>query len=75
MTIRQHPATRYEVGDEIQGHTAGGIAITLARVVSPGTAQCTQPGCPTSIQRTSKGDLPDGVRAHYKTVHPERRLR
>lgn len=30
--------------------------------------------CRTDLQRTSTGDLVDGVRAHYKTVHPERKL-
>lgn len=39
-----------------------------------GYAQCSQPGCPTTLQRSPNGDLADGVRAHYKTVHPERRI-
>lgn len=36
----------------------------LAVVASKGAAQCRHPGCPTSIQRTSTGDLIDGVLAH-----------
>jgi hypothetical protein len=30
--------------------------------------------CHVRIQRAPGGDLADGVRAHYKTVHPEKRL-
>lgn len=73
MTHPSQSRARYEVGDEIQSQTSLGVALTLARVTSRGFAQCTH--CPVSIQRTSKGDLADGVRAHYKTVHPDRSLR
>lgn len=38
-------------------------------------AQCASPGCPVSIQRLNGGSLADGVRAHYRTVHPERNVR
>lgn len=38
-------------------------------------AQCSQPGCPVSIQRASSGDLRDGVLLHYRTVHPEKGIR
>lgn len=55
-----------------------GVVHVLARVVSPGLAQCAYESgtwrCPVHIQRTAKGDLADGVRAHYKAVHPERRI-
>lgn len=37
-----------------------------------GTAQCLF--CATPVQRTPTGDLAAGVRAHVKTVHPEKRL-
>lgn len=58
----------------------------LAEVVSPGEASCLavivgavrgrrqEMRCPVRIQRSWDGDLADGVRAHYKTVHPEKRL-
>lgn len=31
--------------------------------------------CMVLIQRTSDGDLVDGVRAHYRMCHPERKIR
>lgn len=41
----------------------------------PRTAKCSSRGCPVEIQPTATGDLADGVRAHYRTVHPERGIR
>lgn len=52
---------------------AHAVLATQQTETSP-VAQCTNPGCPTSIQRTVAGTLADGVRAHYRTVHPERRV-
>lgn len=31
--------------------------------------------CMTPLQRTVTGDITDGVRQHYRTVHPERKFR
>lgn len=31
--------------------------------------------CGVWVQRTSTGDIRDGVRAHYRTVHPGRKIR
>lgn len=36
----------------------------------PGVVQCPLCGCP--VQRTAQGNLADGLRAHFKTVHPGR---
>lgn len=58
-----------------------GQRVVLATVAedpagNPGSyAQCAQPHCPVSIQRAAEGDLPAGVRLHYKTVHPEKGIR
>lgn len=57
--------------------------IQLAEVTGRGEAVCLArlgdlPGrpflCRTHLQRTYEGSLDDGVRAHYKTVHPEKRF-
>jgi hypothetical protein len=73
MTTEQQPS--YAVGDVVSGRSYGTL-VALAKVTAPGLAMCSYDSrtwrCPTPIQRTSKGDLADGVRAHYKTVHPER---
>lgn len=60
---------------EIKARDAYGREYVLATTDPElcGKAQCTS--CPTQIQRTADGDLADGVRAHYRTVHPERRVR
>ena len=54
-----------------------GTRIVLARASEDlaGFASCAHPGCGVQIQRTVRGDLLDGVRAHYRTVHPDRRIR
>ncbi len=60
----------------IEATTTGGVRVVLAtkqREDSP-VAQCAHRGCPTALQRSADGDLLDGVRAHYRTVHPERRI-
>lgn len=47
-----------------------------AALVNPHTAteaKCL--ACAVVLQRTPTGSLADGVRAHYKTVHPGRTLR
>lgn len=36
----------------------------------PGVVLCPACGCP--VQRTAQGNLVDGLRAHYKTVHPDK---
>lgn len=67
------------VGDLITGKGGLGVVHVLAKVSGNGVATCTHTvstpaldhvcGCP--IQRKSTGDLRDGVRAHYRIVHPE----
>lgn len=47
------------------------IAVCLHPVPSKANTNRT---CGTPLQRSSDGDLTDGVRAHYKTVHPDRRI-
>jgi hypothetical protein len=48
------------------------VAICLHPTPTPANADRT---CGTPIQRTPSGDLLDGVRAHYRTVHPGRKIR
>lgn len=50
-----------------------GTQVTLAVIVAPGEAQCS--ACAVKLQRSTDGTLTDGVRAHYKTVHPERGIK
>ena len=62
---------------EVAATTAAGLRIVLAfkRDEDSPVAQCASRGCPVAIQRTVDGDLVAGVRAHYRTVHPERRVK
>ncbi|MDQ6524298.1 hypothetical protein RB608_11835 [Nocardioides sp. LHD-245] len=67
------------VGSHITVEQPVGVVRVLATVTAPGFAACThhltkERRCGTPIQRTTTGDLADGVRAHYKQVHPERRI-
>jgi hypothetical protein len=62
------------VGTPITTEEPVGVVRVLARVVSPGFAACAVERCPVHIQRTLHGDLADGVRAHYKAAHPERKI-
>jgi hypothetical protein len=45
----------------------------LAATNARGEWRCAE--CRCWLQRTSNGDIRDGVIAHYKTVHPERNVR
>ena len=45
----------------------------LAVQTSAGDWKCAV--CPTALQPTVNGDITDGVRAHWKTVHSERNVR
>lgn len=45
----------------------------LAATDPKGYVRCTS--CGTELQRTTTGDIRDGVRVHYRTVHPERNVR
>lgn len=84
MSAEQHAG--FAVGSHITAEQPVGVVRVLATVTAPGLAMCThrtkkaqtsgggEHVCGTPIQRTSKGDLADGVRAHYRTVHPERRI-
>ena len=60
----------------IEAETPTGTRVVLAyQHPEQAIATCAHPGCACPIQRTSSGDLRAGVRAHYKTVHPERKIR
>lgn len=62
----------------------GSRVVLAVGLPEPGLVRCTavldytrrgdEIACRCLIQRTSTGDLADGVRAHYKTVHPERKI-
>lgn len=69
--------TSLAVGSPVTVEASPGVVQVLARVTAPGLAACVQRltddrVCSCPIQRSSTGDLAGGVRAHYKTVHPER---
>lgn len=81
MSAEQHAGLA--VGSHITAEQPVGVVRVLATVTAPGLAMCThrttkrgggEHVCGTPLQRTSQGDLADGVRAHYRTVHPERRI-
>lgn len=55
-----------------QVRTASGGVLAVIQSDGQAVAKCVL--CNTDLQRTSTGELIDGVRAHYKTVHPERKL-
>lgn len=42
------------------------------RDTETGDWRCALCKCP--LQRTTTGDLADGIRAHFKTVHPDKEL-
>lgn len=72
MSTVEHRAS-YAVGDHVTAVAQpSGLTRVLAKVTAPGLAQCLHPDCSTPIQRLNGGDLADGVRAHYRTVHPAR---
>lgn len=66
---------------EIRTDTGQVLAVLITNGMEVALASCahidpaTGFRCPVHIQRTSSGDLRDGVRAHYKAVHPERKIR
>lgn len=68
------------VGSHITVEQPAGVVRVLATVTAPGIATCTHRTahasgfhvCNCPIQRSSSGDLADGVRLHYRQVHPER---
>lgn len=45
----------------------------LAATAEDGLIRCLT--CGAELQRTVSGDIAEGVRQHYRTVHPERKLR
>lgn len=45
----------------------------LAATDETGLVHCVL--CGAWLQRTATGDIRDGVRVHYRTVHPERKIR
>lgn len=49
-------------------------SMLLATVCATRTEYAKCAACGVELQRTSSGDLADGVRAHYRTVHPERKI-
>lgn len=57
-----------------QIRTETGTVLALVRRWANDTdvAKCVL--CSVDLQRTVEGSLADGVRAHYKTVHPARSL-
>lgn len=44
----------------------------LAVLNSAGEWKCVL--CPTWLQRSVNGSITDGVRQHYRVVHPERKI-
>lgn len=69
--------TSLAIGSQITAESPVGVVRVLAQVTAPGIATCTyritdERVCSCPIQRNSGGDLAGGVRAHYKTVHPEK---
>lgn len=58
--------------EQIEAADTVGRRVVLATVTQPGIAVCVQPHCSCPIQRLASGTLRDGVRAHYKAVHPEK---
>lgn len=62
----------YVPGQDVTAKTTFGVELVLARVTGTGVALCLEPHCGCPVQRRSSGDLRDGVRAHYRTVHPEK---
>lgn len=81
MTIELQPnACRTDIALVLNG-----VRSVLAQVQTEGSsvAMCLHPvpskanhnrTCGTPLQRSADGDLADGVRLHYKAVHPDRSI-
>jgi hypothetical protein len=55
---------------QIRSRDTNGQPIVLAEAYARDTAYCDT--CGNRLQRTHAGTLRDGIRAHYRVVHPEK---